>query len=337
MRFARFFGILCATAILLGFSSCNRTTLHTSRTYAMGTYCALTEDLPVGEDGDLSPLFLSLLNETEALLSHKLDGSFPDLLNSLGYAVIPNGDTRLLAELQLAEEIKERTDGLFSLSVLPLTSLWNFEGDDRQPPAADLLAAALAETEGSALSFDGATVTKTGGGIDLGAIGKGYACDVIAAELYMKNKSALVSVGGSIAAVGQKSTGAWQIGVRDPFSPSENATLGTLSLVDSFVSTSGSYEKTFVHGGKTYHHILDPHTGMPRESDLVSVTVVAGKGTMTDMLSTACFLVGSDAAFSLAAEYGAALIAVKTDGTLLVSTSLKDIFTPKAGWEAVYR
>ena len=76
---------------------------------------------------------------------------------------------------------------------------------------------------------------------------------------------------------------------------------------------------------------------MPAESDLVSVTVVAGKGTLTDMLSTACFLVGSDAAFSLVAEYGASLIAVKTDGTLLVSASLSDIFTLGAGWEAVYR
>jgi len=67
------------------------------------------------------------------------------------------------------------------------------------------------------------------------------------------------------------------------------------------------------------------------------VTVVAGKGTLTDILSTACFLVGSDAAFSLAAEYDACLIAVKTDGTLLVSASLADIFTPDDGWEPIYR
>ena len=76
---------------------------------------------------------------------------------------------------------------------------------------------------------------------------------------------------------------------------------------------------------------------MPAESDLVSVTVVARKGTLTDILSTACFLVGSDMAFSLAAEYDASILAVKTDGTLLVSAALADTFVPANGWEPIYR
>ena len=103
------------------------------------------------------------------------------------------------------------------------------------------------------------------------------------------------------------------------------------------MSTSGSYEKCFTYEGKTYHHILDPRTGLPCESDLLSVTVVAGKGTLTDILSTACFLVGSEEAFRLAHEYDAAVIAVKTDGTLLVDASLREIFVPADGWEPVYR
>ena len=322
---------------ILPLSSC-APRLHTSRTYTMGTYCSVTEELEGKEEGDLSPLLFPLLEEIEGLLSHKVDGSVSDLLNGLDYVVIPNGHrARLTEELRLAEQIKEKTGGLFSLSVLPITSLWDFGNESAVPPSPEDIATALAEMKDSALSFEDDIIRKTGGDIDLGAIGKGYACDVLRDAL-PASKSALISIGGSIAAVGRKSSGeAWQIGVRDPFSSSKNATLGTLSLTDAFVSTSGSYEKCFTHEGKLYHHILDPRTGSPCESDLVSVTVVAGKGTLTDMLSTACFLVGSDAAFSLAAQYGAGIIAVKTDGTLLVSAALSDIFTPKAGWEPQYR
>lgn len=338
MRRRLFAAALCFVAFLFAFSSCGGVSLHTSRTYAMGTYCSVTSERPRGEDGDLSPRLFPLLKETEALLSHKIDGSVPDLLNELDYAVIPTGDRSMLEEqLRLCEEIKEKTGGLFSVSVLPITSLWNFDAESPVPPSPEAIAAALAEMEGSALRFENDVVYKTGGDIDLGAIGKGYACTEIANAL-PADQSALISVGGSIAAIGLKSSGErWQVGVRDPFSASSNATLGTLSLTDTFVSTSGSYEKCFTYEGKTYHHILDPRTGQPAESDLVSVTVVAGKGTLTDILSTACFLVGSDAAFSLAAEYDASLIAVKTDGTLLVSASLADIFTPDDGWEPIYR
>lgn len=338
MRKKRFLAFLCLLALSASLVSCRDTTLHTSRVYAMGTYASLTEVLPRGEDGDMSPLFTSLLTKTEALLSHRREGSFSHRLNTLGYADIGEEDARLIDALRLCEEIGAKTDGLFSVSLLPLTSLWDFDAESPTPPSAEEISAALEDLAGSALHFEHERVYKTGGGIDLGAIGKGYACDEIADALRAKGKAALVSVGGSIAALGEKPSGdAWQIGVRDPFSSSQSAVLGTLSLKDSFVSTSGSYEKCFTHAGKTYHHILDPRTGAPAESDLVSVTAVATGGTLSDALSTACFLVGSDAAFSLAAEYGAALIAVKADGTLLVSESLRGIFSPKAGWEVLYR
>ena len=334
MRRVRLLALFCALILLLSTVSCQRTELHTSRVYAMGTYCSLTEALSKGEDGDSSPLFVSLLGECEALLSHRLDGSVPNLLNTLGYASVT--DERLLDALRLAEELRIKTDGRFSVLLLPLTDLWNFDAQSPVPPTEEALNAALAKVADSTVSFCDGTVRAQG--VDLGAIGKGYACDVVADALCAKGKSALVSVGGSLAAIGAKPSGKpWQIGVRDPFSASANTTLGTLSLTDAFVSTSGSYEKCFTYEGVTYHHILDPKTGKPLDSDLVSVTVIAETGVLSDMLSTACFSVGSDGAFALASEYGASILAVKTDGTLLVSASLKGVFTPNAGWEASYR
>ena len=336
----RFYALRLAAAFLIftllsTLASCASPRIHTAQTYAMGTLCTVTEELAPREDGDASTRLFSLLFETESLISHKIEGSDIYLLNQNGSVTVR--DARLSSALRLAEEVKAKTDGRFSVSVLPLTSLWDFSAKTPAPPSREALSAALAETENSALTFDGDTVHKTGGDIDLGALGKGYACDVLADALRQSGRVGLVSVGGSIAAVGEKSSGAWRVGVRDPFSASRGETLGTLALTDAFVSTSGDYEKRFVCEGVTYHHILDPRTGMPAESDLTSVTVVAASGTLSDILSTACFLVGSERAFALAEEYGASLVAVGQDGTLLVSTSLADIFTPKAGWEVVYR
>ena len=321
--------------LLLSSLGCGRDPYHTARVYAMGTLSFFTVEGDPEEDGDAVPMLVSVLSELEALISHRMEGSLPDLLNKNGSATV--SDARLLAALCLSEELREKTNGLFSLSVLPITSLWDFNAEEPLPPRAETLDAALSQMEGSTLRVEGSTVCITGGALDLGAIGKGLAADACADVLRAREESGLVAVGGSIAAVGRRRDALWQIGVRDPFSASQNQTLGTLSLADAFVSTSGSYEKTFSYEGKSYHHILNPHTGMPAESDLISVTVVAESGVLSDALSTACFLVGADAAFALAAEYGASLIAVKTDGTIHVSEGVRERFLPAEGWEVVYR
>lgn len=319
--------------LLCSLFGCASRTYRTSRLYKMGTYCSFTLAGDSSEDGDAMSVLAPLVGEAEALLSHRTEGSFPRSLSVLGSMTVT--DTRLLFALRLADSLCKRTGGLFSVSVLPITSLWNFDAEDPVPPTPEALAAALAAC--GTLTVAGDVVTLSSGGIDLGAMGKGYAADVCADALRERGKSGLVAIGGSIAAVGNKEGTPWQIGVRDPMSASQNDTLGTLALADSFVSTSGSYEKTFTYEGVSYHHILDPRTGMPAESDLVSVTVVGESGVLTDALSTACFLLGLEGAFALAEEYGASILAVTAEGTLYVSASLADCFSVGTGWEAIYR
>lgn len=316
-------------ATLLPLLGC-RTQYHTVRSYGMGTFCVF-----MLEEKERSDTLTALLASTEATLSHHKENSFPDRLAKEG--TVLGVDQELIDALLLAEDVKEKTDGKFSLSVLPLTRLWQFDTEAPVPPDATEIADALALMSDSRLLIGEREVTLAGGGIDLGALGKGYACDVLARDLYARGESGMISVGGSIAVVGSKGEKPWMIGVRDPFSSSQNDILGTLALGDTYVSTSGSYEKTFTYDGISYHHILDPKTGMPAVSDLVSATVIAESGVLSDILSTACFLVGSEKAFDLAMAYNASLIAVKTDGTLLVSEGLRYSFTTGGGREILYR
>lgn len=126
--------------------------------------------------------------------------------------------------------------------------------------------------------------------------GKGVALDEIRKTLeeYPEVSGAVISVGGSILTYGNKPEGGtWQIAVTDPLEPSQSA--GVLTLAGGYcVSTSGDYERYVEVDGVRYHHILDPRTGSPARSDVAGVTIVTKDGFLSDALSTACFVLGSE-------------------------------------------
>lgn len=218
-----------------------------------------------------------------------------------------------------------------------VSSLWNFSGDTPCVPPEKELAKALKTVglPGVELNKEERTVRLSSGQrLDLGAFGKGAALDEAMAVLYGKDFSALMTFGGSVAlkgnAPGKK---AWTVGVRDPFGTA-NDVFATLTLTPEnedgllFVSTSGSYEKSFEENGKTYHHLLSPETGMPVENGLAAVTVVSPAGVTADALSTACFVQGlNEETLSCLGLFGAEAVFVFTDGSYYVTEGLRDSFT----------
>ena len=165
----------------------------------------------------------------------------------------------------------------------------------------------------------------SGYAVDLGAVGKGAACDVMVSEYKAADIDyAIVAVGGSIGTYGTKPGGKkWTIAVRNP---KGEGTIGTLDIDSGFVSTSGSYEKYFEYDGKLYHHILDPETGYPKETEVVSVTILCDTGTISDALSTACFNLGWDKSQAVLEQFGADAVFVYSDGTVRITEGMKDIF-----------
>ena len=210
--------------------------------------------------------------------------------------------------------------GAFDLTIAPLSSLWNFDSGVQKVPAEKDIQKALALVDYEKIQADSKTVTlKKGQSLDLGAVGKGAACD--AAKAYLEKsgvKGAVISVGGSILAYGKRNKlgDKWRVAVRHP--REENAYIGVINLSEGFVSTSGDYEKYFEKDGKRYHHILDANTGYPADSGLASVTVLCKSGLLSDALSTACFILGEEKSKPLLDEYSAAAVFVDKD--LNVST-----------------
>lgn len=126
-------------------------------------------------------------------------------------------------------------------------------------------------------------------GIDLGGIAKGYAVDKAAAAMRAAGvKDALVRAGGDLVALGRSERDEpWRIGVRDPANPDRIAS--EFDLSDGAAATSGDYERFFDHGGRRYHHILDPETAAPCLSSFHGVTVTASSCMTADAAATSCF------------------------------------------------
>lgn len=237
-------------------------------------------------------------------------------------------------------DVSKNCNGRFDSTVGNLSGLWNITTEN-DPNAYLPTEKEIKEAMGT-VGYDRLNLSATEGlykveiakgqKIDLGAVGKGLACDVI--HDYLKDTSIVggtVSVGGSILVYGKNPTqdnGTWNIGVRDPISGSDNSYMAILNCGECCISTSGDYEKFFYQGGKKYHHILDPMTGYPAESNITSVTIIADSGIITDALSTACFILGyCDDSLALIEKYDAEAIFIKKDKTVYITDGIKDNVT----------
>lgn len=129
-------------------------------------------------------------------------------------------------------------------------------------------------------------------GVDAGGIAKGYIADDLTDLLARRGLAAfVVNLGGNVVAHGTKPDGtAWKIGLQDP--KRKDGILGAIQLTDASAVTSGVYERSFERAGRRYHHILNPRTGMPVETDATGVTVVADASLDAEGFSTTLLALG---------------------------------------------
>jgi len=210
-------------------------------------------------------------------------------------------DRRIIDMLLYAKEMYEKTDGTVNIAMGSVLSIWHeyrTEGIDepwaaKLPPMEKLLEAAEhTDINGLVIDEEAGTVTLTDPAmtLDVGAIAKGYAVEMVARSLEDKGVTGyVINVGGNVRTVGAKGDGEkWTVGIENPEEDREDAYLAYLELSGESLVTSGSYQRYYVVDGKRYHHIIDPVTLMPSEG-YVSVSVVCNSSADGDALSTALF------------------------------------------------
>ena len=275
----------------------------------------------------------ALLDEAETLIgSLEEQVSVTDEHSDI-YAIDHTGSGSLsgnAAELmEQALELCRRTGGALDISVYPIVQAWGFTTGSYQVPDEETIQSLLPLVDYTQIQYDAATGTVTlpeGMEIDLGSVAKGYAGQ-LAAQMLREHgvQSALLNLGGNVQTVGTKPDGSpWQIGIKDP--QGEDAMM-VLSVEDQAVVTSGGYERYFEQDGQTYWHIMDPSTGHPADSGLLSVTIVGDEGVVCDGLSTALFVMGLEKAADLWAQSGDfEAVFVTASGEVYITEGLRDRF-----------
>lgn len=320
--------------LLTALSGCGRTNLEAQEAensfFAMNTYMTFTAYGEGAEDA-LADARVRV-EEVEALWSVTDEGSEIYRANhSGGEPVNVSEETAELVSFAL--EMAEKTDGVLEPTIYPVLRAWGFTTDTKQVPSQEEIDALLEDVGHEKITLDGTLLTVPEGmELDLGAVGKGYAGDLAAEAVRARGiECAILSLGGNIQAVGSRPDGTdWRVGLRSPW---EDGTLGVLRVSNLAVVTSGGYENYFEdEDGNVYWHILDPETGYPAKSGLLSVTIICPQGRLGDALSTALFVMGPQKAEEYWRENGDfEMILVTEEGEILITEGVADRFTLSEG------
>lgn len=321
--------LLLLMCLTFACSSCTDVHRYTNHSFfAMNTFITV-----IGEDNTDFDSIEKLTSEYELLLSRTDTQSEISRLNADGNGIISD-DTALLLHKSL--EIARATDGAYNPCMGGIVSLWDITSGKEYVPSQDEVSLALALTDFNKLSVNGnnAILDEKGIQVDLGGIAKGFALQkAVDSAKATGVENICISFGGNVGVIGssgsvRKSDGeGWRVGITNPFD--KDKTLGTLLLKEGFISVSGAYERFFEKDGKVYHHIFDPKTGTPSDSDLASACVITDDGALGDALSTALFVMGSKKAAEFYSDgpYEFDMILIKNDGEILVTGGVSELFT----------
>ncbi len=305
--------------------------------FAMDTYMEITA---YGRNSEAAvEASAEEIRRLEALLSTGDETSEIAMLNRDKKGELSKDSVYLLKR---SMELWEATGGTFDITIYPVMEAWGFAGKNFRVPTQGELDDLLTYVDASKIQFEEETnmvILPEQVKIDFGGIAKGYTSARIAQIMEDYHiESAKINLGGNVQTVGTKADGsAWRIAIKSP--DDTLPYLGIISVEDKAVITSGGYERYFEEKDVVYHHIINPKTGKPAQSGLVSVTIVCEDGTLGDGLSTALYVLGKDEAIAFWREHSEEFDAVLLDdaGMLYVTEGLKDSFTAETEYEIVYR
>lgn len=330
----RFACLLLAVLLTVSLCGCGGTQESRLDLFAMNTYMVIT-----AEGGDTEESVKSVSREISRLenaLSRTIDTSSVSRLNTEGNAVLDEDTSSLLAA---ALTYSADTNGAFDVTIAPLVALWGITSDDPRVPSQEEIDALLPLVGSEHIHLDGREATlDVDCAIDLGGIAKGFASDK-AADILSRSGAdrACANLGGNVYVYSREGHDAWNVAIQDPKGKDDYVCI--LSLTDHFVVTSGGYQRYFTGpDGTVYQHILDPKTGYPVQSDLLSASVILPRsgdelaGTRADAYSTALYVMGeSGAADFWRAHRDFDMVLVTTDGRVVYTPGLASVFHEAEG------
>ncbi|MDW5287827.1 FAD:protein FMN transferase [Formosa sp. PL04] len=242
--------------------------------------------------------FDSLFGVINKSLSTYIPDSYISRLNS---GVSNSIDNHFAFVFDSSKAIYDYTNGAFDPTIGVLVNAWDF-GPEKETVGLDSL---KIDSLMSSVGFNKVhrreyKIIKDDAGtfLDFNAIAKGYSVDVIGKFLDSKNiENYLVEIGGEILAKGinTEKEKPWKVGVEMPHFDGTQSLLRVIDLKDEAMATSGTYRKfkTDINGNR-YSHIIDPHTGYPSKTNLLSISVITKDCITADAYATAFKAMGME-------------------------------------------
>jgi thiamine biosynthesis lipoprotein len=285
---------------------------------------------PVVADKAIDDAF-KVIREVEGRMSAKKSGSLIDRIGREAVGRPMKIPDELFNVIELCQRYSKLTNGVFDISIDPVTRLWQFDQAEKDIPKEEDISNALKFVGFNGIYLDKEKNTieldREGMSLDLGGAAKGYAVDKAVEKLKeLSIDSGVVNAGGDLRVFGKKPDGkSWSIGIQDP--EYSDRIIGSIQLTDMALVTSGDYERYIIYKGVKYHHIIDPKTGLPARG-CKSVSIVNTKAFEADILSTAIFVMGPDEGMRLIESLpGVEGMIVDASGRIQVSSGLKDRLT----------
>ncbi|SHJ01008.1 thiamine biosynthesis lipoprotein [Dethiosulfatibacter aminovorans DSM 17477] len=287
------------------------------------------------DDSAIDEIF-NTISELEDKLSIHEEGSELALIrdNAGIKPVAVSNDT--LAIFEKSVEYSNLSGGLFDITAAPLISLWAIGTEEQRVPSHEEIKAALELIgyEKIVINHDESTVYIEGKGMyaNLGAIAKGYIADKAAEKAKeLGVDSAILNLGGNVLLIGSKPDGSnFKVGIQDPDEP----TGGYMGIVEGrnlSIVTSGDYERYFIEDGVKYHHILNPYTGYPVDSNIKSVSIITENSFDGDALSTSVLLMGLEKGLEfIEAKENTDAIFITKDNEIILTDGAQEIFQLKS-------
>ncbi|PKL16173.1 MAG: hypothetical protein CVV49_17710 [Spirochaetae bacterium HGW-Spirochaetae-5] len=237
-------------------------------------------------------------------------------------------------------EISEISQGAFDITYASTGKLWDFSKENFTPPDDKIIQKLLPLISYRNIKLDDKERTvkflKDDTKIGLGGIAKGYASGKAVSELKRRNiKGAIVACAGDIQVLGDNNGKPWRTGIQDPRGDS---VIAAIDMHDGeSVSTSGDYERFKIVNGRRYHHIIDPSTGYPADSGLISVSVFSNDPVLSDAYSTAFFISGLEKSKRiLSSKKNLQAVFITHDMTIYASEALEKRIEFSKGLKVIY-
>ena len=324
MRRLRCLGLMLALSLLL---SCCAPKEYSAQTFAMDTVMSFTS---YGREGERAVSAAAAeAGRLEGLLSvTRPESDIYAVNHAAGAWTQVSQETFDLIGRCL--ELCRACGGALDITAYPAVRAWGFTTGEYRVPGAEERVDLAARIDYTAVELDREQCRvrlPEGMELDLGAVAKGYAGDVLAGLTVRSGaESAMLYLGGNVHTVGRKPDGSlWRVGVQDP---QGEGYLAVVEVENQAAVTSGGYQRFFEAEGETYWHILDPASAAPARSGVLSATVVGDCGLVCDGLSTALFVLGAEEAARLWRTLGEfEYILILEDGSVQITQGREGRFS----------